>query len=193
MKKSLATLCALFLFVSIALAETSETQPAPASAPAPADTSTNVRANNFGYNMTGMLFSALGGVFDMPFYYQHSFGKVGLDLGFEYATNDLIGSDYYTASSTAIAISAGPTWFPAGKGVSGLFVRARASLIFATASYKGVSASATGFGADAHIGYNWVLPTMIPNLSMAITPFVGFQTSSSVTGFSWGVGIAYAF
>lgn len=196
MKKHVAILLGLFLVLGMAVAQTEPAAPAqpaaptqaaaPAVKPAPA-------ANFLGYNFTSMIFSALGGVLDFPFCYQHSFGKFGIDVGFEYATNALLATSSYGIQTSAIAVSAGPAWFPMGKGVSGLFVRARGSLVFATATYKGTSVTGTGFGADAHVGYNVVIPSMVPGSATVITPFAGFQTNPTTTGFSWGVNLGMAF
>lgn len=162
--------------------------------PEASNPSTPPSASNFlGYNLAGMIVSGLAGIYSLPLDYQHAFTKWGIDVGAEYATNDLMNSLYYSPKVEALSIAAGPVYFFSGKGVAGFFARARVSTTVVTATYKGASQTATALGFDTHVGYNIILPSMMPGCNTTITPFAGLMVGGSTPAFNWGLNMGAAF
>ncbi|MBP7264657.1 MAG: hypothetical protein KBB32_10795 [Spirochaetia bacterium] len=138
------------------------------------------------YNDLGMNFVAqFAGMLSEPMIialegnYQHSFGKMGLDIGLGYSKV----MDY---DISAFSVMAGPALFFGGNGVDGLWLRARAGFI----SVNDAGLSSFGFGADAHLGYNLVLKSMV--MPWVIAPFAGIVYAGQAS-FQWGISMGGVF
>ncbi|MBN1519725.1 MAG: hypothetical protein JW923_06515 [Spirochaetales bacterium] len=137
--------------------------------------------NYLGYNIVGMLAGALSQPVSLGIEggFQHSFGLLGLDLGVGY-------SRFLDYDLSAFTVLAGPVLFFGNEGVKGLWARARGGIISLTENGIG----SIYFCADAHLGYNVVIDSMM--MPMVLGPFAGIVYAGQAR-FQWGLNLGWAF